>query len=454
MTEHLSKPRLERLCVRALSSRELVLSTQHLATCRYCRRHYQTTREAQRGGSTVRFTLAPEVWLRHEHLDYEQLVALAEQATDAEDQELINLHLKICAVCREDMRSFLAFREQIKAELLISYAPTKRRAAEERKRFAWWTGLQWQFRYAAVILLVVIGVVTGLLLFNSPALDERRTATPAIKPGANNQLASPEARATNSTANPERPTPAHDGHQAGGVTTRGNRGPIAQGKTTTSISLRDADRTVTISDRGIVSGLDDIPASSRRAVAAALQTEAVARSAIMEQLAEGRSTLRGRGVNESFSLISPSETVIVGDRPVFKWQPLAGARSYRVYVTDSNGKVDVKSGPIEPTITQWNVSYPLKRGEVYSWAVVALRDDEEIVSPGPAASEVRFQILSAADLDQLNQLRKSNSHLALGVFYARVGLISEAESEFAELASLNPHSKLPKQLLRSLRRQN
>jgi len=48
-------------------------------------------------------------------------------------------------------------------------------------------------------------------------------------------------------------------------------------------------------------------------------------------------------------------------------------------------------------------------------------------------------------------LKKSDSHLALGVFYAKVGLVTEAEREFQKLIQLNPQSELPRKLLQSVR---
>ena len=83
--------------------------------------------------------------------------------------------------------------------------------------------------------------------------------------------------------------------------------------------------------------------------------------------------------------------------------------------------------------------------------MTALIDGKEIVSPSASVSEVKFAILSGNDLSELNQLRKSDSRLALGVFYARVGLVAEAEREFQKLIQLNPQSELPRKLLQSVR---
>ena len=70
-------------------------------------------------------------WFRHEHLDYEQLVGLADNALDATDREIIDIHLKVCAPCKEDVRSFLAFREQMEHQTGASIV-----RADQRQRSA------------------------------------------------------------------------------------------------------------------------------------------------------------------------------------------------------------------------------------------------------------------------------------------------------------------------------
>jgi hypothetical protein len=110
-----------------------------------------------------------------------------------------------------------------------------------------------------------------------------------------------------------------------------------------------------------------------------------------------------------------------------------------------------QSEELPPTQTQWKAPAPLRRGQIFSWVVTAQVDGKEIVSPSASAPEVKFAILSSNDLNELNQLKKSNSHLALGVFYAKVGLVTEAERELEKLIQLNPESELPRKLLQSVR---
>src|SRR5437870_1570545 len=123
MTEHILKSKIERFSVSAFSEEQQVAIAMHLAECEACHRVLSETLRSQRGTEGLRFTLAPEFWFRHDHLDYEQLVDIAENKLDAAEREIIDIHLSTCATCREDVSSFLAFRDQIEPELRVRYEP-------------------------------------------------------------------------------------------------------------------------------------------------------------------------------------------------------------------------------------------------------------------------------------------------------------------------------------------
>lgn len=64
---------------------------------------------------------------------------------------------------------------------------------------------------------------------------------------------------------------------------------------------------------------------------------------------------------------------------------------------------------------------------------------------------MKFAVLSASDLQELNRLKMTDLHLALGIFYPKAGLLAKADREFQKLIQLNPHSELPRKLLQSVR---
>jgi hypothetical protein len=71
----------------------------------------------------VSLNLSPELLFRHEHLDFDQLVSLADDSLDDEDKEIVNIHLRACNRCREDVRSFMEYRRKIESAINIGPAP-------------------------------------------------------------------------------------------------------------------------------------------------------------------------------------------------------------------------------------------------------------------------------------------------------------------------------------------
>ena len=99
---------------------------------------------SQRGSEPLKISLAPEFQFRHEHVDYDQLVRLADSKMDATEREMLDVHLKVCASCQEDVRSFLALRDQIDNETEPAFhAAVEEPAREKPHWFAWWRSLRW-----------------------------------------------------------------------------------------------------------------------------------------------------------------------------------------------------------------------------------------------------------------------------------------------------------------------
>jgi hypothetical protein len=435
MIEHVSSEQMERFCARILPETELTAVAGHLAGCQECHGQFIKTLGRQRDGFPVSFTLSPEFWLRHEHIDYEQLVDLADNKLDTADRELIDLHLKICAPCEEDVRSFLAFREQIESEMNVSYAPIgrhSRRDALSSSQISWWRGLAWKPVYAAAIILIGIAIIIGAaLLLNRRSTNQQvQLPTPSVRPGA-----SPENRVANGSPSSVKP----------------NESPTVNPNTAeATVVLNDRTGTITVDKSGNVTGLDEVPVATRDQIAKVLSSERLERPAILKELGGQEAGLRGSRDTSPFKLVAPSRGVIITDRPTLKWEKAAGATSYRVYVNDLSGHVVKRSDELPPETTEWKVTQALKRGEVYVWTVVAVIESKEVVSPGPAAPEMKFHVLSTRSLEQLNSLKKTRSHLALGVFYANAGLTAEAQQEFRELIRLNPNSKVANKLLKAV----
>jgi hypothetical protein len=437
-TEHISESIMERFCMRALTENELTTTARHLTGCPDCQEEFISTLRRQREVANLSFSLAPEFWLRHEHLDYEQLVELADDKLDAAERELIDAHLKVCAHCTEDVRSFLAFKEEIGSEMKISYAPTDRESARQRLSWVnWWRGLVWKPIYSAVIVIVgIVLVIGGAFLINRKAENQRvrQVPTPNVSPsstpeGSLANVPSPSALPGESPS--EKPTGAE-----------------------ALVVLNDQGRAITVDKNGNLGGLDDVSASTRDEIAQVLLSEKLDAPAVLKELRGQEGSLRGSNNTQPFKLTFPSRAVIVSDLPTFRWEKALGADSYKVYVNDLAGHEVARSDELSPETIKWRLQKALKRGEIYSWTVVAVVDGKEIVSPGPSSPEMRFQVLPLTQLKQLQQLKKTQSHLALAVFYSKVGMMTEAEQELKDLYSRNPGSQKLRALLTRIRQLN
>ncbi len=116
-------------------------------------------------------------------------------------------------------------------------------------------------------------------------------------------------------------------------------------------------------------------------------------------------------------------------------------------MVNSNNHEVARSPELPATTNEWKTSLPLKRGVVYTWIVTALVDGEEVTAPAASESEMRFKVLEAKTLIELNRLEgRASSHLARGVWYARTGMLGEAEREFQLLVNDNPRSPLARKL--------
>jgi hypothetical protein len=421
MTHHLSELEIKQLCVSALPDDELVASAIHTTECESCDQRFIEELKRQRGSAPFSFTLEPEFWFRDDHLDFDDLVGLADNTFDEEMREIINIHLSTCESCREDVRSFLAFREGTVGEMNVSYGPSYYEPNEAMQGTPWWQRLPIRPVYAAAaIVLVAVAVLIGVIV-----LSRRSGPLEANKQEQINRERSPSIT----------PTPAPSVADSAKVTV-----------------LKDAGGEVTIDRDGRITGLDEVSETSRQYVARAALSEQIAPSDVLKRLSGEPGGLRGNNDGpQGFRLLYPVRRVVTEARPVFRWESLPGASSYRVYVLDQDGNQVSDSQELPPTETQWGAPASLRRGRIFSWVVTALVDGKKVVSPSASTPEIKFAVLSTADSQELSRLKKSNSHLALGVFYARVGLLNEAEREFEGLVELNPQSELSRKLLQSVR---
>jgi hypothetical protein len=187
------------------------------------------------------------------------------------------------------------------------------------------------------------------------------------------------------------------------------------------------------------------------AIRLALETGQVETPAFLKELAGQPGTLLGTGTEaEALKLVRPLGTAVETDRPTLRWLPLDGASSYIAAVFDANLNPVATSSRL--SATEWTLPRALPRGRDYTWQVVARKEGREVTAPAPPAPEARFRVLEEAPAADIGRARQAyaGSHLALGLVYARAGLLDEATSELDALAGLNPDSSVARDLIQQV----
>lgn len=219
-------------------------------------------------------------------------------------------------------------------------------------------------------------------------------------------------------------------------------------------ALNDGGGRITLAEDGTLTTPTPLSREDEARAKLALQTGMVATPRQLLMLKFDAVPLMGVGSERSFALATPVATMVATDRPRLTWAPLPDALDYEVTISDVAANYrEVVSSPAlrEPN---WTVPRPLARGRIYSWQVVARTSSGEVKAPSTREGEVRFQVISldaAAALAKASNEQKQD-HLLLGLLYAEAGLLDDAEAEFRALATANPGSRLPNDLLLGVRK--
>ncbi len=457
MSIHTTRPEMERFCARTLEVLKMAAIGEHLANCSDCHQLFHEIFQKRRNYAPVVIDLSPEKWLRDEHLDYEWLTAYVDGAMEEDEREMTEVHLRLCGQCREEVEEFIAWRRETEPELKVRYLLDDRADPHKWVWGSWdWLRMTRKPAYAFAVLLAIGAAFILAILFLKSGPNNRDGQQANASPSPSVLVSTTPIVNSNSTPDlvvkptPQiRASPGTQPQQAGSKNAPPNTITTATKPIT---SLNDGNRVVAIDKSGKLTGLAKLPPELESSMKRVLLSEEIERPAALTDLEGNKGDLRGEGDQSSFKLLSPTRIVVSDDRPVFKWESLRGAESYRVYVSDSRSRKVADSGLLTKTETQWSPPMPLKRGEVYSWTVGGVVNGEEIVSPSASEPEVKFKVLSEQEVRELNLLKQTtNSHLALGVFYAQAGMIAEAEREFQKLAVRNSNSPIVRRLLNTIR---
>ena len=417
MTEHLTDQLVELYQRRQVDPAERQKSDAHLAVCKDCLNRVLDPEHAVLVLHSLSEAFLPAVSEAPFHLSNAELRKFVAGTASNADKIVCESHLEVCEQCNEELIGLSAVVQRpqaagAKVSTLMPRHGTPRRG--------WMSSIP--ARVAAAIAIVGLVVLAILLWRQSSARQSARNqplpvSTPSLTP-----------------APASVPSPTAEYQPDAAV-----------------ILLKDNGREIGMDREGKVTGLEGLDGPSQQMVKAALSGEQLAKPKVLEGLTSRRIQLLGDTPGEkTFRLLSPLGKVIVEDRPILKWQPLAGATGYVVSVFDGKFNRIAQSPPL--TKTEWALTVPLSRGGNFFWEITATKDGKEISAPAAPASRAQFKVLDAENLTALTKLKGQQpvSHLALGLMYARAGLLGEARNEFRQLVKENPDSDEAKRLLQTV----
>lgn len=432
-----------------------------------------------------------------EHLDFGQVAGFVDDAMNEAERAVVADHLAVCASCVSEVRELSAFRvslETVSPGEPAAEAGRKTRVAaagERRGMFGRLFGFpRWASPLTAGAAALVLLSVAGLFWLTrsddapAPRPELARGERPSAPVNADASARSRDDEAatgeradavSRSNAEAGRESVSDDSSkrqedERDGISrpSRGRESPASPGSASPSarratqpalvVALNDGGRRIALDDAGNLLGLERLTESDRRAVKSALASGRVSTPPAVSGLTAGGGPLLGGGGGDNdgggamLAPLAPVGSVVRAARPSFRWRALEGATSYVVKVFDTSFNKVATSGAL--TGVEWTPpAGALTRGRVYVWQVTALKGGEEVTAPAPGEPEARFKVLEEGKAREVDAAQRAagDSRLALGVIYARAGLLDEAEHEFQALLEENPNSATAQKLLRDLR---
>jgi hypothetical protein len=430
--EHISEEALQKYKERSLPPAEVLQVCDHLESCPQCREKLTDLHQLDSLFNSFLSELQTTTDQLTPHLSPEEVIAYVHSELDDVDRETADSHLMYCSACNADIQDLRLFKASLHRPPLEVEQPEKKldvwhKALLFWRQSAWGLAIQATAFAALVFFLITTLSLKGQVSDLHGKLGELRLANDTLQ----QQL----------EALPEPPTQV--------AQLEPDKGLVLDHSGDTE-SLIDNGRQVAVK-QGALTGLESLPTEYSQLVTDALLRQRVIKRPLPEELIpQKEETLMAPEVKKNFfPLVYPKNKIIDSERPTLRWGALAGATSYSVTVYDANANLVARSPQL--STTSWELPEALKRGAIYSWEVMAIREKKEIFAPAPPVPPARFKVLEQSRFAALNRARQAhNSHLLMGTLYAQAGLIDDAEREFRALLTANPQSQLAKKLLSSL----
>jgi hypothetical protein len=401
MTTHLTDHDVERYVRRTLGGTTLLELAEHVDVCDDCRNRVAAAMGV--GAATAR--VRSELDAQNDHPSDETLEAFVVGELDVAARDTVSRHLDVCLTCTEDVSDL----EEAWADVRHIESRAEPSSLERHPSLlAAWSGRR--LAAAAALVLVSVGAAwMALSWFRSPGTGGGPSAV--------------SSSASIATAAVEK------------------------------VALMDGGHRIALGADGLIRGLDAADEGDRALVARAMTEQSLSLPATLAELAPRAGALMGGAPAASaVRLLAPLGTGVDGQQPTFSWQASPEAKDYVVKVFDpARGKV-AESAALRSV--SWSPEQPLPRGRLYVWQVTVRTAAGSYLVPEPGTPEARFRILSDEESGALAAVRRryAGQHLLLGLNFAKVGLLDEAERELRALAAENPSSPVAAGLVTQVER--
>lgn len=418
VTEHISTEIIERYRRRQVEPDELLSLDGHLAHCDQCRQQLLTVMPLPATPNELQNAVLAVADESNEHLSDPFLRSHLNNRLDAVDRELVESHLEFCERCQSQF-----------SRLQSAHDPIARLNIEKQN----WMNLLFA-RLTPRLALQVAGATALLVLLAWGIFRWQQQPNPS------------EILTRNPSPSPSVP-----------------QQPILSPQTL--LALNDGGKAITLYADGTLIGIESLSDADQQAIKLALSLGKLETPKTLIELKSSASTLMAAPTNDpaqawaadaSSTLVSPVTEMVAENKPWMVWKPLNGAETYQVTINDPAANYSVIATSPKLTTIRWQPP-SLPRGKILIWQVTATWKDSdgqsrEITAPAPEAPEAKFRLLTLAQAEELTQAKRNyaGQHLAMGLLYARMGLLKDAERELQALATANPNSTATENLIREL----
>jgi hypothetical protein len=361
------------------------------------------------------------------HLTKEQLQAYAADSVAQSERGEVGRHLLQCAICRDALPA--PTPEQFWSALFVDETEGEESFEAEnfypaRSPFSTvFAFFRQPLAWGAGALILVAGISFLIWLGASKQSNLKTEVAQTVEtPKTENNLPSKE----NSPVSTVGETPTSDSPEE-------NSPPLPQPKQP-NISLPSVnEKSEKSEERELAQLIENTP------------------SAVSSLRPSGQTILRGddkqnsNSATPSFALLAPVGETVLESAPVFSWEKMPNAKSYRISILDQDFNevltVEVSGNSFKPDKS-------LKPGAKYLWRVEANTENGKIVAPLPPQPPAVFRVAPETAESRIASLKKNESdRLKLAVFYAKEGMLESAVCTLKEILAKNPKHREARRLL-------